>query len=545
MKLTGMRIRTRFVVLIGIFVLGFAAYGAWSLKTLNELKVNGPIYKHIVQSKDLIADILPPPFYIIESYLVSFQLLGAVDSAVQDKLIARLKTLKADYDARHAFWSKEELEGPLKDVLLTQASTPAQSFYALAFTQLVPAVKSADKEAAAAAMTRMDQAYESHRKAVDQAVQMATLRTSNGEEQAKVSIASANWQLMSMLLLSVGAGIAVSILITRSILSPLQDAVRIAKIVATGDLTTDIEVTSNDETGELMRALREMNSSLVRIVAQVRSGTDTISDASGQIAAGNLDLSARTEQQAGTLEETASSMEQLTSTVKSNADNARQANELAVSASRVALKGGAVVSQVVTTMGTINDSSRKIVDIISVIDGIAFQTNILALNAAVEAARAGEQGRGFAVVAAEVRNLAQRSAAAAKEIKTLIGDSVEQVDIGARLVAQAGSTMDEVVASVKQVSDIIAEIASASQEQTDGIEHISTAISQMDEVTQQNAALVEEAAAASDSLQQQAEHLSNIVQVFKLAHKAPGSAAPASRRASTLLPASMSPSTAP
>ena len=305
-------------------------------------------------------------------------------------------------------------------------------------------------------------------------------------------------------------------LITRSITRPINQAVKIAQTVAGGDLTSHIEVTSKDETGQLLQALKDMNDSLSKIVGQVRSGTDTIATASSQIAAGNLDLSSRTEEQASSLEETASSMEELTSTVKQNADNARQANQLAVTASEVAVKGGSVVSQVVDTMGEINSSSKKIADIIGVIDGIAFQTNILALNAAVEAARAGEQGRGFAVVAAEVRNLAQRSASAAKEIKTLIGDSLEKVDVGAKLVDQAGATMNEIVESVKRVTDIMGEITAASQEQTSGIEQINQAISQMDEVTQQNAALVEQAAAASESLQDQAGNLAQVVSIFKL-----------------------------
>jgi methyl-accepting chemotaxis protein len=266
--------------------------------------------------------------------------------------------------------------------------------------------------------------------------------------------------------------------------------------------------------------MEAMRQSLVKIVGQVRMGTDTIATASSQISAGNLDLSSRTEEQASSLEETASSMEELTSTVKQNADNARQANVLAVSASEVAVRGGAVVSEVVDTMASINASSRKIVDIIGVIDGIAFQTNILALNAAVEAARAGEQGRGFAVVASEVRNLAQRSAAAAKEIKTLINDSVEKVDAGGRLVDQAGLTMAEIVQSITRVTDIMSEIASASMEQTMGIEQVNSAISQMDEVTQQNAALVEEAAAAAGSMQEQAAALAEVVSIFKLGQQA-------------------------
>jgi methyl-accepting chemotaxis protein len=318
----------------------------------------------------------------------------------------------------------------------------------------------------------------------------------------------------SMLALLLGIGLA--IVLTRSIIIPLRQAVHSARYIADGDLTQSIDSAGRDEAAELLQALTAMQSSLIAIVGNVRSGTDTIATASSQIAAGNHDLSSRTEEQASSLEETAASMEELTSTVKQNADNARQANQLAVTASSVAVKGGSVVAEVVGTMGAINASSRKIVDIIGVIDGIAFQTNILALNAAVEAARAGEQGRGFAVVAAEVRNLAQRSAAAAKEIKTLIGDSVDKVEEGSKQVAEAGKTMDEIVDSVKRVTDIMAEITAASQEQTAGIEQINQAITQMDQVTQQNAALVEEAAAAASSLQEQASGLSQVVSVFRL-----------------------------
>jgi len=317
--------------------------------------------------------------------------------------------------------------------------------------------------------------------------------------------------------------------ITRSITRPMHEAVKVAQTVAAGDLSRHIDVTTTDETGQLLEALKHMNASLVRIVGEVRQGTDTIATATGQIAAGNQDLSSRTEEQASSLEETAASMEELTSTVKQNADNARQANHLAVSASGVAVKGGAVVSQVVGTMGAINASSRKIVDIIGVIDGIAFQTNILALNAAVEAARAGEQGRGFAVVAAEVRNLAQRSAAAAKEIKVLIDDSVSKVEEGSAQVAEAGKTMDEIVMSIQRVTDIMGEITAASQEQTAGIEQVNQAITQMDQVTQQNASLVEEAAAAAASLQDQATDVSRAVSVFKLGQDQLPQATPARR----------------
>ena len=314
--------------------------------------------------------------------------------------------------------------------------------------------------------------------------------------------------------------------LVRAITGPLDEAVRIASAVAAGDLTQHIAVNGNDETGKLMQALKKMNDSLKDIVSRVRVGTDTIVTASGQIASGNMDLSSRTEQQASSLEETASSMEQLNSTVRQNEDNARAANELALAASGVAVRGGQVVSEVVQTMGAINAASHRIADIIGVIDGIAFQTNILALNAAVEAARAGEHGRGFAVVATEVRSLAQKSASAAREIKSLITDSVSQVDGGTRLAQQAGETMKEVVASVRHVTEMMGQISSASAEQSGGIGQVNQAIVQMDQATQQNAALVEEAAAAAGALQAQAQQLLAAVQVFQLEAGAPAAPAP-------------------
>jgi len=339
--------------------------------------------------------------------------------------------------------------------------------------------------------------------------------TRSNELSGEVYSGSRIW-ITALLLICVIAALLLALWISHLIAEPLVEALRVARLVAEGDLTGRVNSGANDETGQLLTALRTMTENLSSIVGKVRQGTDTISAASDEIASGNMDLSSRTEQQAGSLEETASAMEQLTSTVKQNADNARQANELALSASAVAVQGGTVVGQVVETMGSINESSKKIVDIITVIDGIAFQTNILALNAAVEAARAGEQGRGFAVVASEVRSLAQRSSTAAKEIKLLIDDSVTKVEIGSKLVEQAGSTMGEVVTSVKQVTNIVGEISAATQEQSAGLEEINKAIAQMDEATQQNSALVEQAAAAAQSLREQAGHLSQTVTVFKL-----------------------------
>jgi methyl-accepting chemotaxis protein len=339
-------------------------------------------------------------------------------------------------------------------------------------------------------------------------------------EQAGKDAAGITQQALTIMLAIAAAasilGIAIGILVTRGITQPLNQAVAIAERVARGDLTARIEVQASDETGKLMHALKHMNESLATIVAEVRTGTETMAAASLEISHGTADLSARTEEQAGSLQETTASMDVLNQAVKQNAGHAHQANRLAQSASGAAVKGGAVVTQVIDTMGMIRDSSRRIVDIIGVIDGIAFQTNILALNAAVEAARAGEQGRGFAVVAAEVRNLAQRSAGAAKEIKVLINSAREQVDIGSKLVDDAGQTMVAIVASVQRVTDIMGEITTAGKEQSSGIAEVNQAISRIDDMTQQNAALVEQAAAAADSLQMQAAELARAVSIFKL-----------------------------
>ncbi len=316
---------------------------------------------------------------------------------------------------------------------------------------------------------------------------------------------------------AVGALIAWAI--ARSILKPVALAQHFAGRIADGDLSHHIDVQGSDELAEMTRVLQRMQLSLASIVGQVRESAESIQTASHEVAVGNQDLSQRTEQTASNLQQAASSMEQLTGTVKQSADSARQANQLAASAAEVAQRGGHVVSQVVTTMNEINASSKKIADIIGVIDGIAFQTNILALNAAVEAARAGEQGRGFAVVASEVRSLAGRSAEAAKEIKGLIGASVDKVEAGSRLVIDAGATMTEIVGSVQRVSDIIGEITAAASEQSDGIAQVNTSVVQLDQMTQQNAALVEESAAAAESLKQQAGSLAKVVSTFRLAEK--------------------------
>ena len=451
----------------------------------------------------------------------------------------------ADYEKLMSqFW--EELQGNLKNYaqytqtaqekdLLSQVETDTRSYDAL--TQQILVRSRALKTEEAVAILNSDSRKLSRQitAKLDELLKYNGQSISAATAAGNAVFASSQIWLRGLIVLCCVLGLGLAVLIARSIAKPLQKAVELAQAVAGGRLDMHIEAKGQDEVAALTLALGEMNDSLRNIVGRVRQGTDSIATASSQIASGNHDLSARTEEQASSLEETAASMEELTATVKQNASNAQQANQLAAAASQVAQRGGATVSQVVDTMDAIHASSRKIVDIIAVIDAIAFQTNILALNAAVEAARAGEQGRGFAVVAGEVRTLAQRSATAAKEIKQLIDDSVDKVAAGSQQVAQAGKTMEEIVGSVRRVTDIMAEISAASHEQTSGIEQINTAVSQMDQVTQQNAALVEESAAAAASLQTQASTLADIVSVFQLgagsAHRsAPASAAVAPRQ---------------
>ena len=348
---------------------------------------------------------------------------------------------------------------------------------------------------------------------------MSELQAKGMEEFALEAAALTRSAKVWMVIIAAAAALlasAVGFVLTRSITRPIGEAVKVAQTVAAGDLGSQIDVVSRDETGQLLAALKSMNDSLLGVVGTVRESSDSIATGTRQIATGNADLSQRTEEQASNLQQTAASMEQLTETVKRNADVAKQATQLAGTASDAAVRGGVADGQVVETMGEIAASSKKISDIIGVIDGIAFQTNILALNAAVEAARAGEQGRGFAVVATEVRNLAQRSAGAAKEIKGLIGDSVVKVETGSRLVGDAGKTMDDIVAQVRRVSDLLGEMGAAAHEQTVGIDQVSGAVTQLDQVTQQNAALVEESAAAAASLNEQAKRLVEAVSRFKL-----------------------------
>jgi len=409
------------------------------------------------------------------------------------------------------------------DKALLAASKAAIAAYYAEWEKVLPVSRrtvvdpAATDEAMHLMLSESAKAYEKARAAIDASWDYNVKLSGDQEAAAEHTWTQARTTLIALVVVALGLGIAAAFVITRSIVAPIGRAVRVAETVAAGDLGSRIEARGKDETARLLDALARMNASLVGIVGQVRNGSDSIATGSAQIATGNADLSQRTEEQASNLQQTAASMEQLAGTVRTNADTARHANELAAEASAAAARGGEMVGSVVATMQEIAGASRKIADIIGVIDGIAFQTNILALNAAVEAARAGAQGRGFAVVASEVRSLAQRSAEAAKEIKSLIGASVERVDVGARQADEAGASMSGIVSQVQRVSQLIGEISNATGEQSTGIGQVGDAITQLDQVTQQNAALVEESAAAAESLRHQAEQLAQAVSRFKLA----------------------------
>ncbi len=522
MNIGDWKIGTRLGAGLGVALLFMLAISAVGINSLSKLNAG---------TDDLAADKIPK---VIQSY----EAVGAIndiaramrnamlsaDPAVVKKELVRVDDRKADLAKIFGTLDKliaDDEDTKSKDLLKT--ATRARDSYYVLQTEFLKISSDPERrdEAVTYLLTKVRKEQTAFLTALTDLVKYQTEAVATANSEAQSAYKSARMMMVLMTGIAVLLAAAVVYWITRSITNPIHEAVDMAQRVAGGDLTTEKHSTSSDETGELLQALMNMNEALARTVGQVRAGSDTIATASNQIASGNLDLSSRTEQQASSLEETASSMEELTSTVSQNADNARQANQLVVAASEFAVRGGKVVGQVVSTMSSIKESSGRIVDIISVIDGIAFQTNILALNAAVEAARAGEQGRGFAVVAAEVRNLAQRSAAAAKEIKELINTSVETVDVGSRLVDEAGVTMEGIVKAVKQVADIMSEIAHASEEQSSGIAQVNQAIVQMDDVTQQNAALVEEAAAAAQSMRDQADLLAQAVSVFKLSG-APG-----------------------
>jgi methyl-accepting chemotaxis protein len=519
MNLAKMKVGTRLglgFALVLLFLVAVTAVGIFRMAQIQDR------LDHVISVNNVVSRLVIDMRANVGDRITSLRMLTLMsDAADMEPEMNRIKELAGKYaDAQTKLSSQFALEAlpEEKALLATIKEQEAVAMPAIAKASEMWLANKAE-DATRVLIKEIRPAQKKWMAALDQLATLEDKLNAQVQVDAAAGFSSARTFMIIMGLLAVGISVVAAVIITRGLLKQLGGepdyTAAIAGSIANGDLSVSIETNSKDK-DSLLSEMREMRDSLVDIVGQVRTGTETIGTASREIAAGNIDLSSRTEMQASSLEKTASAMEELTSTVKQNADNAREANQLASAASDVAIKGGKVVSEVVNTMSSIDASAKKIVDIIGVIDGIAFQTNILALNAAVEAARAGEQGRGFAVVASEVRNLAQRSAGAAKEIKMLIDDSVEKVGAGTKLVGQAGVTMDEVVASVRRVTDIMSEIANASQEQSAGIEQVNHSIIEMDSMTQQNAALVEEAAAAAQSLQDQAAELSRVVSIFKL-----------------------------
>ncbi|MGM9425992.1 methyl-accepting chemotaxis protein [Hydrogenophaga sp. MI9] len=495
---------------IGVLAaLGVAIQGYWVQGRMSQSATE------VFISKDVVADILPPPMYLIETRLVLSQ---AVEGTVQAEEAQRqFQHLKGEYEARVRHWQANPPYG-LEQHLLGPQHAAAQRFLAMAEEKIIKPLLAGDREQARRNLPEVQQSYQEHRAGVDRTVV-------EGNKFAEASMTS--FEAMHALSMKIAAAMALTavalvvlvyVLVLRSIDGPVRRCTQLAQRIAGGDLSPQASAGEGrtDVIGRLEAALEEMRTHLAGVVRGVRESADAVATASSQIATGNMDLSRRTEQQASALEETAASMEELGSNVQLNANNARQASQLADGASQVAARGGDVVGQVVSTMQGIHTSAQKIADISSMIDSIAFQTNILALNAAVEAARAGEQGRGFAVVAGEVRSLAQRSAEASREIKGLIGTSVDAATQGATLADQAGHTMQEIVASIRRVTEVVGEISLASNEQSSGVSQVGQAVVQIDQATQQNAALVEESAAAADSLKHQADRLVQAVSVFRL-----------------------------
>ncbi|MDB5893521.1 MAG: hypothetical protein JWQ88_1052 [Rhodoferax sp.] len=493
-----------------------AGQAYWGLERLNTLAGEAFV------AKDVVADILPPPMYLIEMRLALSQ--GAEGSMPVAELQRQFDRLEGEYRERVAYWQKHPPFG-LEQHLLGRQHEGALRFITAARAEVVQRLTAGDVAGAREHLAAVHALYLEHRAGVDATTAAgsrfaAEAMASFAHTGAHISVVSA-WVVAAALLLV----LLVSRPVLQSLRSPIADCSQLAREVAGGNLLVAIEQTRQDEIGELQAALAGMQAALRRMVGEVRASSNGIREASAEVASGGMHLSQRTEDTASSLQQAAAAMDELAATVNQNADSARHANQLASSAAMVAARGGSIVAQVVTTMAGINQSSHQIVDIIGVINGIAFQTNILALNAAVEAARAGEQGRGFAVVASEVRLLAHRSAEAAKEIKGLIEASVGRVESGSRLVEEAGSTMTEIVASVQSVNRIISEITNAAAEQGAGIAQVNGAVNQLDQMTQENAALVEESAAAAENLKQQALRLAGIVGAFRLeSHAQPASA---------------------
>ena len=534
MLMKNMKFKTKLSVLLGTAIGGLLIFGAVAFSTLHAVEINSELYQSIVLGNDVVADYVPPT----ESMLAAngLVLMMSQDPHNARKYLESLRELDKAFETNHSDYLKRVPDGKLRDAIAGQAFTTAREFLNLSENQYAPLVLDGKmKEASAFLNARLLPVYTQHEAAVDEVVKLANNQVKDNEQGAASLISSRTTALIVLGLVILTAMVICGGIIARGIVGPVAQIVKFLQALASGDLTGRLAVESQDEVGEMAESLNRATESMRVALSEVRSSAESMANSAHELASSSEELASGAQQQSSSLEETTASLEELTSTVKQNADNAKQASQVASGSRDTAEKGGQVVAEAVAAMGGINEASKNIAEIITTIDEIAFQTNLLALNAAVEAARAGEQGRGFAVVATEVRNLAQRSATSAKEIKRLIQDSVRKVENGSTLVNKSGETLQEIVGSVKRVTDIVTEIAAASREQSVGIEQANKAMVQMEQVTQANSSQTEELSANAQNLSTHAQQLQTLVQRFHLdaADNRPQHAAPAPVPAAT------------
>jgi methyl-accepting chemotaxis protein len=512
-----LRLKFKALLVAAVILMTSGLVGVSASRTISDVKVNGPLYQRIADNKDLVADVLPPPLYIVEVELTVHEMLVAESSTAVQAGAKKIRDSRTAFEERRRFWADRLGPGNLRDALLVRAYRPAARYFEMVESQLIPKLLSGDVAGAKQLVLGPLHALAAeHLEAIDEVSELATANVSAAETSARQTMNESGVRLAWISAVGLALLMVIFAMVGRAVSEPIHKTLQVLESVAAGDLTPRLDIDQRDEMGDVARALNRAVDGMRGALAEVRTSADAVSGASRELAASAQEISSGAQQQAASLEETGASLEELTSTVKQNADNAVRAGELARESRGVAEKGSAIVRSAVGAMSEITAASRKIGDIITTIDEIAFQTNLLALNAAVEAARVGEEGRGFAVVATEVRNLARRSASASKEIKALIGDSVQKVEVGSKHVDQSGQTLEEVVQSVRHVTDIVGEIAAASQEQNAGIQQANTAIGQLDHVTQSNAAQTEELSSTAMALSTQAQQLQQLVGRFRL-----------------------------